>query len=205
MLATIPLSALFVLFDIVINNPRQPDTYSNLALLDMAAGHFSRLEYRSHGTLPGSLISEFSHIARNYVNSIHSRGAITKNIDNREATAQLTQSNTQNNALNSGSANNASGMSSILEETTQPPREVPQQSYRILGLEESTSGVQFEMDGLETTESYLDSLEGAFTTDTSLGTNVLDLFSSFLPDLDPMLYDGISGGVDVAMPLDEQQ
>uniref|UniRef100_A0A8H7KEV0 Uncharacterized protein n=1 Tax=Bionectria ochroleuca TaxID=29856 RepID=A0A8H7KEV0_BIOOC len=42
----------------------------------MAAGHFSRLEYCSNGTLPGSLISEFSHVARTYVNGIQSRDSV---------------------------------------------------------------------------------------------------------------------------------
>ncbi|KAI8167102.1 hypothetical protein K4K50_007062 [Colletotrichum sp. SAR 10_71] len=41
-----------------------------ITLLDMAAGHFSRIEYASGGTLPGSLIAEFAKIARDYVNEI---------------------------------------------------------------------------------------------------------------------------------------
>ncbi|GKU06630.1 hypothetical protein FLAG1_09511 [Fusarium langsethiae] len=66
--AGIPLSALFVLFDQVISNPKSPDTRSNLALLDIAGGHFARIEFASGGSLPGSLISEFTYIAREYVN-----------------------------------------------------------------------------------------------------------------------------------------
>ncbi|KAF3810886.1 Aurofusarin cluster transcription factor aurR2 [Colletotrichum gloeosporioides] len=69
-IAGIPITALFVLFDIVVHDPRQPEVASNLALLDMAAGHFSRIEYASGGTLPGSLIAEFAKIARDYVNEI---------------------------------------------------------------------------------------------------------------------------------------
>lgn len=45
-----------------------PDTRSNLALLDIAGGHFSRIEFASEGSLPGSLIAEFAYIAREYVN-----------------------------------------------------------------------------------------------------------------------------------------
>ncbi|KAK3896554.1 hypothetical protein C8A05DRAFT_20490, partial [Staphylotrichum tortipilum] len=75
LLAGIPVLALFVLFDLVINNPRHPSTSSNLALLDMAGGHFSRIEYASGGSLPGSLIAEFAHIAREYVNDLHRSGA----------------------------------------------------------------------------------------------------------------------------------
>ncbi|KAJ0331194.1 hypothetical protein COL5a_002727 [Colletotrichum fioriniae] len=36
----------------------------------MVAGHFSRIEYASGGTVPGSLIAEFAKIARDYVNEI---------------------------------------------------------------------------------------------------------------------------------------
>ncbi|KAF5603179.1 uncharacterized protein FSUBG_7403 [Fusarium subglutinans] len=67
-IAAIPLCALFLLFDHVISNPKSPDTRSNLALLNIAGGHFSRLEFASGGTLPGSLISEFTYIAREYIN-----------------------------------------------------------------------------------------------------------------------------------------
>lgn len=59
-----------MLFDIVIHDPQLPDTASNLALLDMAAGHFSRIEFVSGGAVPGSLIAEFAKIARDYVNEI---------------------------------------------------------------------------------------------------------------------------------------
>ena len=88
-LAVIPLTALFVLFDLVVDHPGEAaltaqsqrsqnaqsgprtissDTALNLALLDMGAGYFSRIEYASNSSLPGSLISEFAHIARDYVN-----------------------------------------------------------------------------------------------------------------------------------------
>ncbi|EPE04298.1 transcription factor [Ophiostoma piceae UAMH 11346] len=86
-LAVIPLTALFVLFDLVVDHPGDTaqnaqnsqstqsgprtissDTALNLALLDMGAGYFSRIEYASNSSLPGSLISEFAHIARDYVN-----------------------------------------------------------------------------------------------------------------------------------------
>ncbi|KAJ3538985.1 hypothetical protein NM208_g5672 [Fusarium decemcellulare] len=73
-LAGIPICALFVLFDQVINDPKHADTRSNLALLDIAGGHFSRLEFASGGSLPGSLIAEFAYIAREYVNEATSQG-----------------------------------------------------------------------------------------------------------------------------------
>ncbi|KAJ5382386.1 hypothetical protein N7517_000297 [Penicillium concentricum] len=62
-----PLSAVFVLFDFVIHNPTHTETESNIAFLDQAAAYFSQLEYTSKGALPGSIISKFAGIARQYV------------------------------------------------------------------------------------------------------------------------------------------
>ncbi|CAK7212947.1 hypothetical protein SBRCBS47491_001636 [Sporothrix bragantina] len=79
LLAVVPLMALLVLFDVVVHS--SPSTLSssgsdialNLVLLDMGAGYFSRIEYASGGSLPGSLLSEFAHIARDYVNDYQRR------------------------------------------------------------------------------------------------------------------------------------
>ena len=82
--------ALFVLFDLVINNPRHPETHSNLALLDISGGHFSRIEYASGGSLTGSLIAEFSYIAREYVNSFTScKSSFTAVRSTMEASSQF--------------------------------------------------------------------------------------------------------------------
>lgn len=70
-----PLSALFILFDFIIYNPLHPDVRSNLTLLDIAVGHFSLLDHASDGSLPGSHLSEFSHIARRYVHELPGRAA----------------------------------------------------------------------------------------------------------------------------------
>lgn len=72
-IAAVPVTALFTLFDFVIHNPLQPDTWSNLALLEMVGGHFSRIEYATGGSMPGTLVSEFSHIARDYVKEAQRR------------------------------------------------------------------------------------------------------------------------------------
>lgn len=56
-----------ILFDIVVHNPEHPETTLSLALLDIAGGHFSRIEFASRGTLPGSLLAQFAHLARQYV------------------------------------------------------------------------------------------------------------------------------------------
>jgi hypothetical protein len=71
MLGVIPLSALFILFDFVVHNPSHPETSTNLALLDVAGGYFSRLEYATGGSLPSSILSDFAHIARQFVRDIN--------------------------------------------------------------------------------------------------------------------------------------
>jgi hypothetical protein len=63
----VPLAALIILFDLVVNNPLHPETTNNLAFLDIGSGHFSRIEYASQGALPGSLASDFVYLARHYV------------------------------------------------------------------------------------------------------------------------------------------
>lgn len=68
-----PLSALFILFDQTIHNPMLPQTNTYLTLLDIGAGHFSRLDYASQGTVPSSLLAEFSHIARQYHREIQKK------------------------------------------------------------------------------------------------------------------------------------
>ena len=69
-IGSMPLSALFILFDFVVHNPAHPETKSNLSLLGVAAGYFCRLEYASKGSLPSSLLSDFAAIARQYVDDL---------------------------------------------------------------------------------------------------------------------------------------
>ncbi len=72
-LGSMPLSALFILFDFVVHNPSHPETKSNLSLLGVAAGYFCRLEYASGGSIPSSLLSDFAHIARQFVQDSESK------------------------------------------------------------------------------------------------------------------------------------
>ncbi|KAF3480304.1 uncharacterized protein GIQ15_05651 [Arthroderma uncinatum] len=65
--AIMPLSAVFVLFDLVIHNPTHRETESNAAFLDQAATYFSKLDSASDGALPGSIITSFAGIARQYI------------------------------------------------------------------------------------------------------------------------------------------
>ncbi|KAL4930969.1 Zn(II)2Cys6 transcription factor [Aspergillus undulatus] len=69
-LAIIPLSAQFVLFGFVVYHPNDPDIRGYLTLLDIVAGHFGQLDHASNGTIQSSYFSEFSHMARQYVQSI---------------------------------------------------------------------------------------------------------------------------------------
>lgn len=80
-LAVLPLSCLMIIFDLVVHNPEYPETALSLALLDIAGGHFSRLEFASKGTLPGSLLAQFAHLARQYV------------VDQRQRKRQINQEN----------------------------------------------------------------------------------------------------------------
>ncbi|PSS23173.1 hypothetical protein M430DRAFT_135842 [Amorphotheca resinae ATCC 22711] len=98
-LAIMPISALFILFELVVHNPNHPETDSNLALLDVASGHFSRLEYESNGSLPGSLIAEFAHLARQHVRDVQEqqresstrRRVSTTELSNQEMTLPIIQ------------------------------------------------------------------------------------------------------------------
>ncbi|OLN89025.1 putative transcriptional regulatory protein C530.05-like protein 10 [Colletotrichum chlorophyti] len=76
-LAIMPLSALFILFDFIIYNPYHPDVRSNITLLEVATGHFSLLDHASDGSLPGSHLSEFAHIARRYIQELPARSSET--------------------------------------------------------------------------------------------------------------------------------
>lgn len=65
-LAVLPVSAVFILFDLVIHNPSHRESRTNLSLLDTAAGYFSLVDIASNQALPGGILPEFAHIAREY-------------------------------------------------------------------------------------------------------------------------------------------
>ncbi|TQN63611.1 hypothetical protein CSHISOI_11802, partial [Colletotrichum shisoi] len=58
MMAGIPVMAFFVLFDLVIHNPRQQQTATSLALLDVMSAHCNRMDVLSNGALPGDFIGD---------------------------------------------------------------------------------------------------------------------------------------------------
>ncbi|KAJ0332551.1 hypothetical protein COL922a_011320 [Colletotrichum nupharicola] len=156
----------------------QPSTdtvENNLALLDMAAGHFSRIEYASGGTLPGSLIAEFAKIARDYVNEIQ-HGDIRISGLARSSTA--TQDLGTSLARPPSSRNNMKPM----EMTLDLSNTMPGDAFTTTAMTMPSSFADFSFDnGLDQVSP------GAL-----MGTDVMGIFSYFLPDLDPMFYQGLS-------------
>ncbi|KAF2009635.1 hypothetical protein BU24DRAFT_428537 [Aaosphaeria arxii CBS 175.79] len=72
LMGSIPLSALFILFDFVVHNPTHTETSRNLSLLGVLVGYFSRLELASCGSIPTALLFDFVQIAREYVQKVDS-------------------------------------------------------------------------------------------------------------------------------------
>jgi hypothetical protein len=64
-----PMTALFILFDFVIQNPAHVDAGSSLVLLESVTGYFCALEYATSGYLPGSMLMRFASIAREFHSS----------------------------------------------------------------------------------------------------------------------------------------
>ncbi|PGH02398.1 hypothetical protein GX51_04706 [Blastomyces parvus] len=76
-LAVLPVSAVFILFDLVIHNPFHRESRTNLSLLDSAAGYFALMGIASNQSLPGAIMPEFTHIAREYFWKVqHQKGTV---------------------------------------------------------------------------------------------------------------------------------
>ncbi|KAJ5727696.1 hypothetical protein N7493_005516 [Penicillium malachiteum] len=69
-LLSVPLSAIFILFDFVIHNPSHTETKSNIALLGVGAGYFCGVEFSWDGRLQFSLLSDLAQIARDYIQGL---------------------------------------------------------------------------------------------------------------------------------------
>ncbi|KAH8660123.1 hypothetical protein BX600DRAFT_415102 [Xylariales sp. PMI_506] len=170
--AGIPIMALFVLFDLVISNPRHPETGNSLALLDIAGGHFSRIEYASSGSLPGSLIAEFAYIAREYVNSLQGQ------VDDIQGH--------QSALLSESSASIHGIMTSEIH--------VPNSSTEVAGppLGVGASMIQTDLDECPpldltaTLDFPMYDTTGVVDGQYILGAHVMDLFTSIIPDIDPI-------------------
>ncbi|KNG90707.1 hypothetical protein ANOM_001125 [Aspergillus nomiae NRRL 13137] len=82
-----PFTALFILFDQIIQDPTHEDTHGNLALLESVTGYFSALEYATNGYLPGSMLMPFASIARQFHSTSHaSRGDNVSNENSDKGT-----------------------------------------------------------------------------------------------------------------------
>lgn len=173
---------LFVLFDIIVHSPLQPETASNLVLLDMAAGHFSLLEYRSGGTLPGSLISEFSHIARNYVNEVQHN-----NLGQSQPQLSTPAAVPNYHIPRSNMAQNSQQLESPI-----PNVDLASELFNPFnqGNEHQQSSYSAESASLQAPQPDLvyDGLEDYKAADALMGTDVMGIFNNFLPGLGPMFY-----------------
>ncbi|KAI1075017.1 hypothetical protein F5B20DRAFT_595662 [Whalleya microplaca] len=178
-IAGIPITSLFVLFDLVIKNPRHPGAKQNLALLDTAGGHFSRIEYASGGYLPGSLICEFAHIAREYVNA-----------KNENASNSLRSPPSASSKLPAGTLNMA--------DQTNLATDSENTLLTVRHSQPDFNSSQMSVDsGLELPQ-YGDALffpigDNSFGMDEGLlaGTDIMDLFNSSIPGIDPIFFNDL--------------
>lgn len=62
-----PQSALFLLFDFVIEYPGHPETKKNLSYMQIVASYFVRLQYSTNIGVYGTIPSEFFQIAAKFI------------------------------------------------------------------------------------------------------------------------------------------
>ncbi|KFY09158.1 hypothetical protein V491_08377 [Pseudogymnoascus sp. VKM F-3775] len=108
-LGSMPLTALFILFDFIVYNPTHSETRRNLSLLGAGAGYFCRIEFASDGALQTSLLLDLAHIARDYVQGVESNVSIETRVpgdeDSYSALPSLISANAESRPLSvSGSA-----------------------------------------------------------------------------------------------------
>ncbi|WYZ37636.1 hypothetical protein EsH8_II_001142 [Colletotrichum jinshuiense] len=176
MMAGIPVLAFFVMFDLVIHNPHQSQISTNLALLDVAIVHYKRMDQLSNGALPGSMIAEFAHIARAYVNEVTGRSPASITAQASSATSQIMNS--------------------------QPQWSLPQENeYAILS---NAMNTPLQNTNLALEAEYMD-IEGIPLASNQLtGTNVMNLFGVWLPDFDQMFHPGLMGQPDIIQPISQE-
>ena len=194
--AGVPVIALFTLFELVIFNPKHHETRGNLALLDVAGGYFSRLEYASNGSLPSSLVSEFAYIAREYVNGLQ-RTETTRahpspphhppprqNSRSMSGTAMALRSSSSEKDFMGGRPDQQEDPVQTTHESMVPDVPAVQgppmlDSGGIIAVE---SPSPMSMDGLN---FPMDEVTWNMNSDFLLGTDVMDLFNYSLPSMDP--------------------
>ncbi|KIW94661.1 uncharacterized protein Z519_04638 [Cladophialophora bantiana CBS 173.52] len=191
-LVGIPIAALFVLFDFIVHNPNHPETASNLALLHVAGGHFSQIDYASGGALPGSMITEFAFIAAEYTRDVQNRGS--------KSESSLKQQSTLSSALswpvlplNSGP--NPAGYSNVplvgsMVASSQVQDNLDQAFQQLPILQDSANTSSGSMEHL----TYpINNHSNYVQDDISMGTNIMDLFGLTVPGVDANL--GLWGGL----------
>lgn len=183
----------------VIHDSRSHDqeTQTNLTLLDMAAGHFSRIEYASGGFLPGSLISEFAHIAREYVNGklrpasgADNQQSSARDLLSPETTFKAAPQQFPPTALTETSQAEMKSADVRLRSPrlhviiSHPTQQTIPTAIEGMGLNALVPSVPLDATGCEQNMQPVE--------DYGMGTDVMDLFNYFLPDLDPMFYEGLA-------------
>ncbi|CAI0649145.1 unnamed protein product [Colletotrichum noveboracense] len=176
MLVGIPITGFFVLFDLVIHNPKGQQVASNLALLDMVVGHASQLEYVSQGVIPGSIIGEFAHIARTYVSDVNGQsiagGATQQPLpDTGQALFSQPHWSLPHDDIEEFAAMDVAADLSEMN----------------LAVGSGPPGVGGPMD-----------IEGLpMGPNTFMGTDVMNLFGYFVPDWEPLVYPGQTSQHDI--------
>ncbi|KAI1411890.1 hypothetical protein F5Y13DRAFT_180505 [Hypoxylon sp. FL1857] len=185
-MAGIPVVALFILFDLVVTNPKHAGTATNLALLDMAGGHFSRIEYASGGSLPGSLIGEFAHIAREYVNTIRSEDNLNLPLDKQSPA--LPKSSLVHSSSLDRTESQVARENRISTTLNSPPNLEPAQV---------SDGLVFDDNvGLTLDDTLLFPINDRYfemDDEIPIGTDIMDLFNSAMPGIDPFFNQMIGG------------
>lgn len=195
-----PVMALFILFDIVIHDPKHPENPSNLALLDVGAGHFSRMEYASGSSLPGSLIAEFASIAREYVHKAHRSRRDDISIPSTwwqsAPTAPIAPVESRR------SRNSAGQLASEEQVELQSVSYTPSLTFFVkdIGSAETRRQAQVSSTGFESQTSI--SMEEALRfpinntpqgigDELMVGTDIMHLFNYFIPGIDPVFYQAL--------------
>ncbi|KAI0599589.1 hypothetical protein F4775DRAFT_118046 [Biscogniauxia sp. FL1348] len=202
-IAGIPIVSLFVIFDFVLTYPKHPETNSNLALLDIAGGHFSRIEYASAGWLPGSLITEFSYIAREYVNSLNNNSGGNNNNNNNDNSRQnaekpvIAAPYSASSGASAGSGQQdaipivATDCFSSLATSVTPIEPV----FDMMEMPSVNAAADPTQASLFTDLMYFPTEDGSSDVGSGFfsGTDVIELFNSFIPGVDPTLMYPVDG------------
>ncbi|KAK7436792.1 hypothetical protein Landi51_12406 [Colletotrichum acutatum] len=193
MMATIPIMAFFVLFDLVIHNPRQIHTATNLALLDVVKSHCSRMEMISNGAIPGSMVGEFAQIARSFVNEVNGRSptGLTPHAPS-EAFQALSKQPQWSLPQQTDYDVNSTEIHTDFSTVSKPITGHRQRAVLHRGAVALTEILQMNLASNSTMTGRMDIEAPAVVPSPLIGTDVMNLFEGWLPDLDPMFFHTMS-------------